>query len=132
MSDDTPRPENDPSEVARLRADRDQARQELGDTVAELADKVDVRARAEDKVHDTAEAAREHASEAAQQAREVAENVRVSAGQVADRAVAATPEPVREKSSQAVAAARRNPVPVAVALVSGAALIWWTRRRRRA
>lgn len=129
MTDKTPRPDV-PDEAELLRADRDLARRELGDAVAELAEKADVRGRAQDKAHETAEAARERAAEATQYAREVAENVRTSAAQVADQAVAKTPEPVREKSKQAADVARRNPVPIAVAVVSGAALIWWTRRRR--
>ena len=39
-------------EAERLRRDRDQARQELSHTVAELTDKADVKARAEEKLHE--------------------------------------------------------------------------------
>ncbi|WP_067813345.1 DUF3618 domain-containing protein [Nocardia inohanensis] len=104
-----------------VRHDRDQARQELGRTVTELADKFDVRARAEDKVHETADTAREMTSQ-----------VRARAAHLADQVAAKTPAPVRDRGGQAVDAARRHRVTVTVATVSAIGLTWWALRRRKA
>ncbi|MFB8003045.1 DUF3618 domain-containing protein [Nocardia sp. NPDC056000] len=130
MNDATGPLESDAAE--QLRRDREQTRQELGQTVAELADKADVRARAEDNPHETAEAARLSAANATEQAHEIADQARTQATHVAEAVAAKTPAPVTDRGRQIAGIARRYPVPLVAAVVSGAALIWWTARRRQA
>lgn len=48
-----PRPDAD---IAELKADIEQTRTELGETVGALTDKLDVKARAEDAIHDAKDA----------------------------------------------------------------------------
>ncbi|MFI6225487.1 DUF3618 domain-containing protein [Nocardia salmonicida] len=141
---------NEPNDPEALRRDREQARQELGETVAESTDNPDVPAPAEDKVPDTAEDrvtdAKYEVLAAADEVRDKAEQVRATTEAKVDqvRAVAeektrhaaekvesSVPEPVTERGKQAAEVARRNPVPVAAAAISATALIWWLARRRR-
>lgn len=133
---------SEPNDPKALRNDREQARQELSETVAELVDKLDVPARAKDKVHETAEVAKERVTAAkyqtlaaGDQARDKAEQAQAVAKektlQAAEKVESAVPEPVAERGKQAAEVARRNPVPVAVGAASAAALIWWLARRRR-
>ncbi|MFF2554791.1 hypothetical protein ACFVUS_27570 [Nocardia sp. NPDC058058] len=114
-------------ELDRVRRDRDRAR-----AVSELSDKADVRARAEDKVHEAAQTARERAADVGEQARAVAGQVRAQAVQAADTAVAKTPDPVLTRGLQAAAIVRRNPIPVAAAAISGVVVFWLVSKRRRA
>ncbi|MFD6105680.1 DUF3618 domain-containing protein [Nocardia salmonicida] len=144
---------NEPNDPEALRRDRDQARQELGETVAELTDKLDVPARAKDKVHDAADAAKDRVTDAkyqalaaADQARDKAEQVQATTKAKADQVQAvakektrhaaekvesSVPEPLTERGKQASEVARRNPIPVAAAAISATGLIWWLARRRR-
>lgn len=144
---------NEPNDPEALRRDRDQARQELGETVAELTGKLDVPARAKDKVHDAADAAKDRVTDAKYQALAAADQARDKAEQVqattkaktdqvqavakektrhaAERVESSVPEPVTERGRQAAEVARRNPIPVAAAAISATALIWWLARRRR-
>ncbi|MEV6658121.1 DUF3618 domain-containing protein [Nocardia fluminea] len=126
---------SEPDDPKALRLDREQARQELGETVAELTDKLDVPARAKDKVHETAEAAKYQTLAAGDKARDKAEQAQAVAEektrQVAEKVEASVPEPVLERGKQAAGVARRNPVPAAAAAFSAAALVWWLARRRR-
>ncbi|MEU4704820.1 hypothetical protein AB0G00_00200 [Nocardia salmonicida] len=130
---------NEPNGPEALRRDREQARQELGETVAESTDNPDVPAPAEDKVPDTAEDrvtdAKYEVLAAADQVRDKAEQVRALAEKktrhAAEKVESSVPEPVTERGKQAAEVARRNPVPVAAAAISATALIWWLARRRR-
>ncbi|MFI7524626.1 DUF3618 domain-containing protein [Nocardia salmonicida] len=141
---------NEPNDPEALRRDHEQARQELGETVAESTDNPDVPARAEDKVPDTAEDrvtdAKYEVLAAADQVRDKAEQVRATTEakveqvravaeektrHAAEKVESSVPEPVTERGKQAAEVARRNPVPVAAAAISGTALIWWLARRRR-
>ncbi|MFB8003774.1 DUF3618 domain-containing protein [Nocardia sp. NPDC056000] len=119
-------------ELDSVRQDRDQARAELAQTVSELSDKADVRARAQDKAHETAQAARERATEVGEHARAAAAQVREQAALAADTAVARTPEPVLARALQAADIGRRNPIPLTAAALSGVAVFWWISKRRRA
>ncbi|MFE9789584.1 DUF3618 domain-containing protein [Nocardia salmonicida] len=73
---------NEPNDPEALRRDREQARQELGETVAELTDKLDVPARAKDKVHDAADAAKDRVTDAKYQTLAAADQARDKADQV--------------------------------------------------
>lgn len=115
MSDETNRVA---PEAQVLRTDRDAARAELSQTVAELSDKLDVRGRAADAVRDTAENTREKARHTAEIAREKAAEV---SGVAQDRAV------------QLTTATRDRPVPLAagVAAAIAAVIAWRLLRARR-
>lgn len=99
-------------ETERLRAKIEQTRGQLSETVQALNYKVDVPARARDKLHETRDAAQEKAR------------------QVTSQATAKLPEPVRERGQQAVVAVRRRPIPVAAALLAVLLLGWLLRRWR--
>jgi len=92
----------------RIRADIEQTRAELGDSVDALAAKADVKARAKD----TAEAAKDRAKAAAEAAKDRAKAAAEAAGERAKE----TTEQVRET-------VRRRPAPVAAALAGVAAVI---------
>ncbi|MCA2207458.1 DUF3618 domain-containing protein [Nocardia rosealba] len=116
-----------------LRRDRDQARRELGETVAELTDKFDVPARTKDKVHETTEAAKHRVTDAKYQALYTADKARDKAGQVVGKVESSVPDPVVDRGRQAADLAARKPqVPVAAAAVFAALLVWFLARRRRA
>ncbi|WP_040701544.1 DUF3618 domain-containing protein [Nocardia vinacea] len=104
-------------EAELLRADRDLARQELGQTMAELTGKLDVKGRVEAELHHTVDNARakvHHAAEAVREKRE--------------KAGAAT----QDRAVQFAAVTRSRPVPVAAAVtVAVAALVTWLILRDR-
>ncbi|MFC4374517.1 DUF3618 domain-containing protein [Nocardia halotolerans] len=123
---------NESNDPEALRRDRDQARRELGETVAELTDKLDVPARTKDKVTD----AKFQALATADQAREKAEQAQLAAKEktrhAAEKVESSVPQPVAEGGRQVAEVARRQPVPVAaVAAVAAGALVWLIARRRR-
>ncbi|MFE9574966.1 DUF3618 domain-containing protein [Nocardia sp. NPDC006044] len=95
----------EPAEVELLRADRDLTREELGQTLAELTGKLDVKGRAEAQLHRTADLAREKVG---------------SLGAVG-----------QDNAMRVAQVARLRPVPVAVALASVAALTTWLIVRNR-
>jgi ElaB/YqjD/DUF883 family membrane-anchored ribosome-binding protein len=92
-----------PREPAEIRADIEETRSEVGDTAAALAEKADVKARAEEKATEVKERAQEKATE------------------VKERA--------QSQASQAGEQVRRNPVPLAVAGAVLVAFVIWRRRR---
>jgi len=106
-------------ETERLRAEIEQTRGQLGETVQALSYKMDVPGRARDKLHETRDAAQDMARQVAYQATEAAHS-----------ATAKLPEPVRERGQQAVGAVRRRPVPIAVAVLAVLLLGWLLRRWR--
>ncbi|WP_433761544.1 DUF3618 domain-containing protein [Nocardia sp. CA-135398] len=106
-------------EAELLRADRDLTRQELGQTVAELTGKLDVKGRAEAELHQTVDTARAKVHHAAETVREKRE-----------KASAAT----QDRAVQFAAVTRSRPAPVAAAATAAiAALVTWLilRGRRR-
>jgi len=85
---------NDPEQI---RADIEQTREELGETVAALSAKTDVKARAKDRIEGTKATLQDTREKVAGKAREI------------------TPETATAAAANATQAARRNPLPVAVA-----------------
>ena len=79
-----------------IRADIEQTREEVGDTVEALAAKTDVKARAQDKVE------------------EVKSNVRAKKDDLGAKAKASTPESAQKGGQQIMAKVRANPAPVAI------------------
>jgi len=84
-----------------IRADIEQTREEVGDTVEALAAKSDVKAQAREKVE------------------EIKGNVRAKADEVKAKAQSSTPETAQQGGQQLVAKVRENPAPVAL----GAAML---------
>ena len=90
------KPENvEPDSPEAIRADIEETREELGDTVEALAAKSDVKARAEDKLEG------------------VKQDARAKADQVKERVTSVTPESARKGGGQVVAKAKENPLPLA-------------------
>lgn len=84
-----------------IRADIEQTREEVGDTVEALAAKTDVKAQARDRVE------------------EVKSNVRSKVDEVKTKAQSSTPESAQQGGQQVVTKVRENPAPV----VLGAAVL---------
>jgi uncharacterized protein YdbL (DUF1318 family) len=84
-----------------IRADIDQTREEVGDTVEALAAKTDVKAQARERVE------------------EIKGNVRAKADEVKAKAQSSTPDSAQQGGQQVVAKVRENPAP----LVLGAAVL---------
>ncbi|WP_067841302.1 DUF3618 domain-containing protein [Nocardia lijiangensis] len=114
-----------------VRRNRDRVGRRLGETVGELTGKFDVPTRAEDKMHQAADAARHRAADARHYAHDTAEHARAQVEHLVDRAAATAP-PVAGVGKQVVGAVRGRPVPIAAVAVVGVVLIWWITRRRRA
>ncbi|WP_167768734.1 DUF3618 domain-containing protein [Nocardia sp. CS682] len=100
-------PSAESPETELLRADRDLTREELGQTIAELTDKFDVRGRVEGRLRETAETARAKATGVT--------------GVAQERAV----------QLAAVANSRRVPLAAAIAVVIAALVAWLILRDRR-
>ncbi|MFI6362267.1 DUF3618 domain-containing protein [Nocardia sp. NPDC050630] len=116
MSDES-KPALESPEAQLLRADRDLTRQELGQTVAELTDKLDVKGRAEAELHQTADNARAKVHHAAEAVRDKREKVGAA---TQDRAV------------QFAAVTRSRPLPLAAGATAAiAALVTWLILRGR-
>jgi hypothetical protein len=88
-----------------IRADIEQTRAEVGDTVEALAAKTDVKARAQERVEEVKETVREKARDA-------------------------TPAPVQRGGQQFVDTARANPAPFVAAGLVVLAVILWRRSSR--
>ena len=84
-----------------IRADIEQTREEVGDTVEALAAKTDVKAQAQARVD------------------EVKGNVKAKADEVKAKAQSSTPESAQQGGQQVIAKVRENPAP----LVLGAAVL---------
>ena len=90
------KPENvEPDSPEAIRADIEETREELGDTVEALAAKTDVKARAEDKLDG------------------VKQDARTKVDQVKEKVTSVTPESARQGGGQVVAKAKANPLPLA-------------------
>jgi len=104
------RPPEDPAE---LRADIEQTRQDLGDTVAALAEKTDVKTRAKEKVA------------------EVRHTVSEKRTEMMDRAKESSPEGASSAAVQVREKAQANPVPTAaIAALAGGFLLGRLTKRR--
>jgi hypothetical protein len=102
-----------PEDPAQLRADIERTRQDLGDTVAALAEKTDVKARAKEKVS------------------EVRHNVTEKRTELMGRARESSPDGANTAAVQVRAKAQENPVPTAAlaAFVGGFLFGRITKRR---
>jgi hypothetical protein len=104
------RPPEDPAEA---RADIERTRQDLGDTVAALAEKTDVKARAKEKVA------------------EVRNTVSEKRAGMMDRARESSPDGASSAAVQVREKAQANPVPVAaIAALAGGFLLGRITKRR--
>jgi ElaB/YqjD/DUF883 family membrane-anchored ribosome-binding protein len=91
----------DPAEI---RVEIEESREELGETVAAVAEKTDVKKQAQAK-----------ADELKSQASDKAEEAKAKAKEVGEKAKEAAPDSATEGARQAQRMAQENPVPVAVA-----------------
>jgi ElaB/YqjD/DUF883 family membrane-anchored ribosome-binding protein len=105
--------ERPPEDPEQLRSDIERTRQDLGDTVAALAEKTDVKARAKEKVA------------------EVRHNVSEKRTELMGRARESSPDGANSAAVQVREKAQANPVPTAAiaALVGGFLLGRLTKRR---
>jgi ElaB/YqjD/DUF883 family membrane-anchored ribosome-binding protein len=107
-----------------IQAEIDATREELGDTVAAVAAKADVKGQAKQKATETKERAKAKVTGAAQQAKAKREEFAV-------KAQGATPESANQAAQQATKAVQENPVPAAAAgsFAAGLFLGWLIGRR---
>jgi ABC-type transporter Mla subunit MlaD len=147
-----------PDDVQQLEQEIERTREQLGETVEQLAAKADVKGRTRAKAAEVSERVKSKAGQAHNEVAAGAESVRgqlaaktaaarqkaVSAGgagkdKLQSRAAAvgtpvweATPEPLRRAAAKGASGARQHRVPLAVAagvLIGGCLLIKWWRRR---
>jgi chromosome segregation ATPase len=111
-SDEEKRPEE-------IHAEIEGTREELGDTVAAVTEKTDVKKQAQAKVEDVKAQAAEKADEA-----------KLKAKELADKAKAAAPESPAEGVQQAQTLAKQNPQPLAIAGAVVGLLVLWRLLRR--
>ncbi|HTA04668.1 MAG TPA: DUF3618 domain-containing protein [Streptosporangiaceae bacterium] len=110
-----------PDDIQELRQEIERTREQLGDTVQQLAAKTDVQARARDKAVEMTRKVRGKASQAQAEAAAVGAPV-----------WEATPEPVRQAVAKGASTIRQRRGPLAVAasaLVAGYLAVRWWRRR---
>ncbi len=114
----------EPRDPEQIKAEIQETREELGETVAALAEKADVKAQARKKVSETKATAQEKVAE-------VTGTAKAKAGEFSEKAQGATPESANAAARQGAQAARGNPVPTAAAgaLFLGFLLGWLLGRR---
>jgi ElaB/YqjD/DUF883 family membrane-anchored ribosome-binding protein len=100
----------------RIEAEIEQTREDLGETVAALAEKTDVKKQAHDKVEETKEAARAKVSDTSDLAKEKFQ---------------AMPEAASQTANRTLEALRQNPAPAVVTLGALLVVAVIVRRRRR-
>ena len=108
----------------RIKEEIEQTRQELGDTVAALSEKTDVRKQAKRKVADTK-------AKATAKKDELAGKVKQAAPASAQEGAQQASQTAQETAQQVTQAARENPVPTAAvgAFVGGLMIGWMLGRR---
>jgi ElaB/YqjD/DUF883 family membrane-anchored ribosome-binding protein len=104
----------DQKSPAEIRAEIEQTRAALGDTVEALAEKTDVKAQAKAKVEDVKSQAQAKGDEAKAKAKELS-----------DKAIAAAPESPQEGVAQAQTLVKENPKPAAIAAALVVLFILW-------
>lgn len=124
-----------PQSAEEIRAEIEQTREQLGETVEALAEKTDVKARTQEQI----DAAREVAQERVEAAREAVaggvaaarETVTQRADQLLHRAREATPDSAASGAQQVNAKVQENPLPFAVlaAFAAGVIVGWMITRR---
>jgi chromosome segregation ATPase len=107
-------PEQGSKSPQEIEAEVAETREQLGETVAALAEKTDVKRQAKAKVQDTKQAAQEKATETAETAKQKMSEAPERAGAMSDRVVAAI---------------RANPVPAVAGAVAALAIVVVLRRR---
>jgi ElaB/YqjD/DUF883 family membrane-anchored ribosome-binding protein len=118
-----------------IQADIETTREELGETVAEIADKTDVKKQAKRKVAETKAKASAKADEVKQKAgarKEAATaKVREAAPESAQEGAQQATQAAQQVAAQATQTARENPVPTAAigAFAGGLAIGWILGRR---
>jgi ElaB/YqjD/DUF883 family membrane-anchored ribosome-binding protein len=128
-----------------IQAEIEQTREELGDTVGELAEKADVKKQAKRKVQETKAKAAAKKDEVIDKATSQAEAVKDKATAQKDAATAKVQEAApasaeegaqqatdaaRQVAAQASQTARENPIPAAIGAFIGGLLIGWMIGRR--
>jgi ElaB/YqjD/DUF883 family membrane-anchored ribosome-binding protein len=108
-----PRGEQPPDDPAQLRDDIERTREDLGDTVAALAEKTDVKTRAKEKVA------------------EVRHNVSERRAELAGRGRDSTPSSAGNAALQVRVKAQENPVPTAALAAFVGGLIFGRLTKRR-
>lgn len=124
-TDETQGSKGDERSPEQIRAEIESTREELGDTVAALAEKADVKAQAKKKVDETKAQVKEKVTGAT-------EDAKAKAQQFGGKAQGATPESAGVAADQAKQAVQENPVPAAAvgALVFGFLIGWLLGKRR--
>ena len=115
---------------AEIRAEIEETRQELGDTVEALAEKTDVKAQAKAKVDDVKGQAQAKVEDVKGQAQAAAEEAKAKAKDLGDKAKAAAPESPQEGVQQAQTLVRQNPKPAAIAGAVLVVFVLWRLLRR--
>lgn len=146
-ADSQPAAEERPVDEAGLRQEIERTREQLGETVEQLAAKADVKARAQDKASQLTGRLKDKAGQVQRQLADkttgprqkvvsvsgpVQDQVRQQAATAAARISKVTPEPVRRATAKAAATARQRRVTLAAAI--GAGVLAWmviARWRRR-
>jgi ElaB/YqjD/DUF883 family membrane-anchored ribosome-binding protein len=100
--------ETEQKSPAEIQAEIDATREELGDTVAAVADKADIKKQAKAKLSETKESVGAKTDQAKSKVAE-------TTGSLSDRAQEATPESAAAGAQQAQQFAKENPVPLAIA-----------------
>lgn len=121
-----------PDDIQELRQEIEQTREELGETVQQLAAKTDVKARAQHKAAELTQKVKATASQAQTQSAASAGNVLSGLVKAAKPAWEATREPVQQTVSKGASTARQRRTPLlaaAATLVAGYLAIRWWRRR---
>ena len=114
-----------PDHPEQLRTEIEQTRQQLGETVDQLTAKTDVKARAQAKVADLTQRAKDTAGQVRQQAEAAGETGR-------EQLQARTPDAVKRTAAAGAVGVRQNRTPLAIAagvLVLGVVAVRWWRRR---
>jgi uncharacterized protein DUF3618 len=131
-ADSQPTVEERPVDEAELKQEIERTREELGDTVEQLAAKTDVQGRARAKAAELAGRAKSTTAEARTQAAAQFGNVRRQLQARAAPVREATPEPVRRAVAKGASTAQQRRVPLAVAavtLIAGYLVFRWWRKR---
>lgn len=121
--------ENETAAAARARVE--QARERLGETVGQLADKADLKGRAQEKTAEITTNVQQAAARTAHAVQDhTPEPVREAAVRTAHAVQEHTPEPVRQAAAKAASAGRARPGPLLVAGAAAATAVVVVRRRR--
>jgi phage-related tail protein len=126
---DTPRKATQP-DVAKIREDIRETRQQLGDTVEALAHKADVPARTKEKANEVLDTTKAKAAVAkdtvmakADQAIEAAQVKAAEVAEQAQHAVEKLPQPVAQRAERVIAVIRQRPGMVLAGAIVSIALV---------